>query len=59
MGLEEVAMSQKDLANSLKAVIIGVGLCGLVIYFYFLPVWGKAILQYAPEIGRASCRERV
>ena len=42
-------MSQKDLANSLKAVIIGVGLCGLVIYFYFLPVWGKAILQYAPE----------
>ena len=42
-------MSQKDLTNSLKAVIIGVGLCGLVIYFYFLPVWGKAILQYAPE----------
>ena len=41
-------MSQKGLANSLKAVIIGVAVCGLVIYFYFLPVWGRTIIQSAP-----------
>ena len=40
-------MSQKGLANSLKAVIIGIGVCGLVIYFYFLPVWGKVIINSA------------
>lgn len=42
-------MSQKGLANSLKAVIIGIGICGLIIYFYFLPIWGKAILYNATE----------
>lgn len=40
-------MSQKGLANSLKAVIIGIGVCGLIIYFYFLPVWGKVIVNSA------------
>jgi len=42
-------MSQKGLANSLKAVIIGIGICGLIVYFYFLPVWGKTILFNTPE----------
>lgn len=42
-------MSQKGLANSLKAAIFGVGICGLTIYFYFLPSWGKTIVHYAPE----------
>ena len=37
-------MSQKGLANSLKAIIIGLAICGLLIYFYFLPVWGKALI---------------
>ncbi len=46
-------MSQKGLANSLKAVIIGIGICGLVIYFYFLPVWGKVIVNSAP--GYEDC----
>ena len=45
-------MSQKGLANSLKAVIIGVAVCGLVIYFYFLPVWGRAIIRAAPGYER-------
>lgn len=45
-------MSQKGLANSLKAVIIGVAVCGLVIYFYFLPVWGRAIIRAVPAYER-------
>ena len=46
-------MSQKGFANSLKAAIIGVGICGLVVYFYFLPMWGKAAVAGAPEYTNA------
>ena len=42
-------MSQKGLANSLKAIIIGLAVCGLLIYFYFLPVWGKALVGDFPQ----------
>jgi hypothetical protein len=42
-------MSQKGLANSLKAVIIGTGLCGLIIYLYFIPVGAKTLLFNTPE----------
>jgi len=42
-------MSQGGLANSLKAVILGMAVCGLIVYFYFLPVWGKALVRGAPE----------
>lgn len=42
-------MSQKGLANSLKAVIIGIGICGLLVYFYFLPIWVKAVLSNVPS----------
>ena len=38
-------MSQRGLANALRAVIIGVAVCGLIIYFYFLPVWGRAVIH--------------
>lgn len=46
-------MSQKGLANSLKAVIIGVGICGLIIYFYILPIWGKTMAASLPAYERA------
>lgn len=46
-------MSQKGLANSLKAIIIGLAVCGLLIYFYFLPVWGMALVGDFPEYARA------
>ncbi len=42
-------MSQRGLANALKAVIVGVAVCGLIIYFYFLPVWGKAVIHSVPS----------
>lgn len=46
-------MSQKGLANSLKAIMIGLGVCGLLIYFYFLPVWGIALVGDFPEYKHA------
>lgn len=49
MKCRRIIMSQKGLANSLKAVIIGLGICGLIIYFYFLPIWGKTILFSTPD----------
>lgn len=42
-------MSQKGFANSIKAAIIGMGICGLVVYFYFLPMWGKTAVAAVPE----------
>lgn len=45
-------MSQKGLANSLRAVIIGIGICGVLIYFYFLPVWGRAVINQAEGYER-------
>lgn len=42
-------MSQKGLANLLKAVVIGIGLCGLAVYFYFIPAWAQLMLQGLPK----------
>ena len=36
-------MEQKALSRWLKAVIIVVGLCGLGVYCYIFPVWGKSL----------------
>lgn len=42
-------MQQKNLSKWLKLVIIGTGLCGLVVYFLILPVFGQSIVDSAPE----------
>lgn len=39
-------MNQKSLSGWLKAVILGIGLCGLVLYLLVLPVIGLNILGY-------------
>jgi len=41
-------MSQKGLSNLLKAIIIGMGICGLIVYFYILPVYGKLLASDNP-----------
>lgn len=42
-------MEQKNLARWLKSMIIGVGVCGLIIYVYLVPVMGKEILKSSME----------
>ena len=44
-------MQQRTLAKWLKAVIIGSGLCGLVIYFLVFPIFGQSIVDSAPEFA--------
>lgn len=38
-------MKQAGLAKWLKIITVGTGICGIVIYFYMLPFWGKQFIQ--------------
>ena len=46
-------MEQKTLARWLKVILIGVGLCGLVVYGAILPLYGQSIRDANPEM--ANC----
>jgi len=46
-----ITMNQKKLANALKGILITVGLCGLVVYSYLVPFWGKDIVNSMPEFS--------
>lgn len=42
-------MQQKDFSKWLKLIILGIGLCGLVIYLFAVPFCGKELVQQNPE----------
>ena len=44
-------MEQRTLSKWLKFVIIGVGICGLFIYFGILPSYGSALVSQYPEFS--------
>ena len=44
-------MNQKNLSLWLRLIIIGMAVCGLGVYFYFLPVMGKSLAQAQPEFA--------
>ena len=44
-------MEQKTLARWLKVVLVGVGLCGLVVYGAILPLYGMSILGTNPDMA--------
>ncbi len=44
-------MEQKTLSRWLKAVLIGVGLCGLIVYAAVLPIYAQSILDDYPEMA--------
>lgn len=46
-------MEQKTFAKLLKFVIIGVGICGLFIYFYLIPSYGQSLAREFPEYAGA------
>ena len=43
---EEFFMKQSTLSRWLKFIIIGVGLCGLVVYGMVIPILGRTIAVY-------------
>ena len=44
-------MEQKTLSRWLKVILVGVGLCGLVVYGAVLPLYGQSILSMNPEMA--------
>ena len=44
-------MEQKTLSRWLKVVLVGVGLCGLVVYGAILPLYGQSILAANPDMA--------
>lgn len=44
-------MEQKALAKWLKIILIGVGLCGLVVYFIIFPNFGEELVYDHPEFA--------
>lgn len=44
-------MSQKSLSRWLKGIIAGMAVCGAMIYFYLIPVWGRDIAEANPEFS--------
>lgn len=44
-------MSKKTLASWLKAIVLGAGVCGLIIYFVIFPDYGQRLVQSVPEYG--------
>ena len=44
-------MEQSKLSVWLKWILIGIGLCGAVVYGYILPVWGQELVRQYPEFA--------
>ena len=44
-------MEQKSLAKWLKIILVGVGLCGLIVYFVIFPSYGQSLVTDYPEFA--------
>ena len=44
-------MNQQKLAAWLKGIVIGIGLCGLIVYFVILPTYGESLHASYPEFA--------
>ncbi len=44
-------MDQKSLARWLKCILVGVGLCGIVVYAVVVPSLGLSLAREYPEFG--------
>lgn len=44
-------MKQNTLAKWLKFIIIGVGICGLIVYAFIVPSYGQSLVNQNPELS--------
>ncbi|TGY95905.1 DUF2975 domain-containing protein [Petralouisia muris] len=44
-------MTQKSLSSWLKGIIVGITVCGTVIYFYLVPMFGQEAAEANPEFS--------
>lgn len=44
-------MEQKDLSKWLKFILVGVGICGTIVYFVIIPSYGASLVSLYPEFS--------
>ena len=44
-------MKQEVLAKWLKIILIGVGICGLIVFFLIIPLYGASLVSLYPEFS--------
>lgn len=44
-------MEQKNLSKWLKLILLGVGICGLIIYVFIIPMYGLSLRTLYPEFS--------
>jgi hypothetical protein len=44
-------MKQKQLSLWLKLILIGVAVCGLILYFFVVPMYGASLRSFYPEFS--------
>lgn len=44
-------MEQKTLAKWLKVILLGIAVCGLLVYFFVVPSYGKSLMSLYPEFA--------
>ena len=44
-------MEQKHLSNWLKLILVGVAICGLVVYAFVVPMYGLSLRSLYPEFA--------
>lgn len=44
-------MEQKNLAKWLKLILIGIGICGLIVYAVIIPMYGMSLKSLYPEFA--------
>lgn len=46
-------MDSVKFAKWLKIIIVGTGICGMIVYFFLFPEWGKSLTSGNPEYSYA------
>ena len=44
-------MEQKTLSRWLKVILLGIAVCGLLVYFFVVPSYGKSLMSLYPEFA--------
>lgn len=44
-------MNQKALSRWLKGIVLGMGVCGLILYFLVIPIAGDSLVVQYPEFS--------
>lgn len=49
--MKQDIMKQKTLSNWLKYILVGTGICGVIVYLFVIPMCGQSIREMYPEFS--------